>query len=75
MRRKKKQKPERKFEIMIAPSVARDLITVLYKFSEHKMELLHLGQDDQAERLLKLNLFREDVREAFENHTKRSRRT
>lgn len=60
-----KRKPEPTISVGIRPSVARDLIYVLSKFSTNKMELLQPGQKEHADRLLALNLFREDVAEAL----------
>ena len=51
--------------VSLGLSVARDLVTVLAKFSDHKMTLLQLGQKEQANRLLNLNLFRISVEEAM----------
>ena len=69
----RKRKPEPTLTVGIRPSVVKDLITVLSKFSWHKMELLQLGQKEHADRLLALNLFRESVAEElrkFENTKK-----
>lgn len=55
--------PEPEITVRLRLSVARDLVTVLAKFSNHKMQLLQMGQHDQATRLLNLNLFRVDVEE------------
>ena len=47
----------------LRPLVAKDVISILSKFSWHKMELLQVGQKEHADRLLALNLFRESVAE------------
>jgi len=62
---KSKKKLEREITVSLQPSVARDLITVLYKFSNNKMEFMTVGNKSHADRLLALNLFREDVAEAL----------
>ncbi len=36
----KRKKPERVFSVLLTPSVARDLVVVLEKFSNHKHEQL-----------------------------------
>jgi hypothetical protein len=65
-----KSKPEEAtVEVALRPSVAKDLIVVLLKFHENKMELLQIGQSDHAERLLGLNLFRHDLEEAIRKVT------
>ena len=64
----KKKKPEGEIVVSLRPSVAKDLITVLVGFSVHKMGLLAVGEKSHADRLLALNLFREDVAEALRNH-------
>ena len=62
----KKEEPE--LTVKLRLSVARDLVTVLAKFSDHKMTLLQVGQREQATRLLNLNLFRISVGEAMRKH-------
>lgn len=59
--KRKKREPE--ITIGLPLSVGRDLVHVLRKFSEHKMTLLKVGDNDQATRLLKLNLWRVGVEE------------
>lgn len=65
-----KRKEEEKLTVKLSPAVAKDLVTVLMKFSNHKHDLLAYGQTDQADRLLALNLFRLDVEEALRKGTK-----
>ncbi len=67
---KKRKKPEPEFKVGLRPSVAKDLIVVLAKFSNNKMDLLQMGQKDHADRLLALNLFRIDVENALKKATK-----
>ena len=52
---------EREISVSLSPSVARDLITVLQKFSQNQMERLLHGDKKRADRLMALNLFRADV--------------
>ena len=62
--------------VSLGLSVARDLVTVLAKFSNHKMTLLQVGQHDEATRLLNLNLFRRGVEDEMRkvlNGTKHKR--
>ena len=66
MKTRKPQEPQ--VTVSLGLSVARDLVTVLSKFSDHKMSLLQLGQKEQATRLLNLNLFRVSVEEAMRKH-------
>ena len=54
--------------LAFSPSVARDVVTVLRKFSEQRMEKLLVGDHDTADRLLALNLFRRDIENALEKH-------
>ena len=58
-------KKEPMLQVSIKPSVARDLIRVLSKFSAHQMEGLLYGDTKRADRLLALNLFRAHVEEAM----------
>ncbi len=68
--KRKPKKPEPRITVGLRLDVAKDLITILAKFSDHKMKLLQVGQTDQAERLLNLNLFRFDVEAAVRKATK-----
>ena len=64
----KKTKEEPELTVKLRLSVARDLVTVLSKFSDHKMSLLRLGQKEQVTRLLNLNLFRVSLEEEMRKH-------
>jgi hypothetical protein len=63
-----KKKPEPEMQVRLRLSVAKDLIVVLSKFSNHKMDLLRPGEKDHADRLLALNLFRVRVEEELRKH-------
>ena len=66
----KRKEAEATVTVALRPSVARDVITVLRKFSEQRMEKLLVGDHDTADRLLALNLFRHDLEETLnENRT------
>jgi len=64
----KRKKGEAMLNLAFSPSVARDVVTVLRKFSEQRMEKLLVGDHDTADRLLALNLFRRDIENALEKH-------
>ena len=66
----KKKAGEGTLSVSLSPSVARDLITVLQKFSVHKHGLLQMGEKEQAQRLLELNLFRQEVEERLSGYEK-----
>jgi len=66
----KKSKGEQELTVKLLPQTAKDLITVLMKFSNHKHDLLAYGATDQADRLLALNLFRVDVENALRKGSK-----
>lgn len=60
-----KKKAEPRIAVGLRPAVAKDVITVLRKFSEQRMEKLLPGEHDKASRLLDINLFRADLEEAL----------
>lgn len=60
---KKKASAVDYLSVRIEPSVAKDLITVLAKFSNLQMDHLLYGDKKKADRMLALNLFRVSVEE------------
>ena len=62
---RRNEKAKRTITVSLPVDTAYDLVTVLRKFSEQKMERLLVGNYEQASRLLALNLFRADVEAAL----------
>ena len=56
---------EKEITVSLPLSVARDLVSVLAKFSLYKADSLRMNQHDHASRLLNLNLFRVSVEDAL----------
>jgi len=61
-----RKKAEATISVALRLSVARDLVTVLRKFSELQMERMQVGDLVRADRLLALNLYRRDLENALE---------
>ena len=63
--------PEATLNVGLRRSVADDLVVVLRKFVDMRMEKLLPGDTDTATRILGLNLFRHEVENALEREKKR----
>ena len=57
--------PEATLNVAIRRSVADDVVVVLRKFVELRMDALKPGQVDMATRILGINLFRHEIEDAL----------
>lgn len=71
MTRTRKGLPEATLNVAIRRSTADDLVVVLRKFCDLRMEELLPGQTEKATRILGLNLFRHEVEGALEREKAR----